>query len=206
MVANPWWSPWALNRIIEPTMFSLRTQIPKLAVMKEGDRVLDVCCGTGALVLDYARMGIVTSGIDINPRVIEVAENKRKKQRLYNVSFQTANALYLPFKDNAFNHASISMSLHEKGIADRDIVISEMKRVVKKEGNLIFIDYRIPVPQIFISPAVKAIEFMAGRDHWKSFKDYVKRGGLDELLKRNHLRHDKSIMLGPFAIIKTLNP
>ena len=79
MVANPWWAPWALNRMIEPLMRSLRFQTPVLAEMNAGDRALDVCCGTGALALHYASMGIIAAGIDLDPRVIEVAENKRRK-------------------------------------------------------------------------------------------------------------------------------
>jgi len=205
MVSKPWWSPWALNRIIEPLMLILRIQIPVFAGMKAGDRVLDVCCGTGALALHYARMGIISTGIDSDHRVIEVAEKKRKKQGLSNISFQTANALDLPFKDNFFDYASISMSLHEKEREDRARIVTEMKRVVKREGTLIFIDYRIPLPRILVSSSVKAIEFIAGREHNRCFKDYVKQGGLNELLNVNHLRQNRNAELGPFAIIKTPN-
>ena len=58
--------PWALNRIIEPSVLVIRIQIPEFAGMKVGDRVLDVCCGAGALALHYARMGIVAAGIDLS--------------------------------------------------------------------------------------------------------------------------------------------
>ena len=186
-------------------MLILRIQIPEFAGMKAGDRALDVCCGTGALALHYARMGIIATGIDLDPRVIEVADNKRRKQDLRNVSFLTAGAPDLPFKDNLFDYASISMSLHEKERDDRDRIVTEMKRVVKKEGTLVFIDYKIPLPRIPISSTVKAIEFIAGKKHWKCFNDYVKQGGLDELLKRNYLHQDKYFKLGPFYILKMPN-
>jgi ubiquinone/menaquinone biosynthesis C-methylase UbiE len=197
--------PWALNRIIEPSMLVLRIQIPEFAGMKVGDRVLDICCGTGALALHYARMGIIAAGIDLDPRVLQVADIKRRKQGLRNVSFLIATASDLPIKDNLFDYASISMSLHEKERDDRDRIVTEMKRVVKKEGTLVFIDYKIPLPRIPISSAIKAIEFIAGRKHWKCFNDYVKQGGLGELLKRNYLHQDKYFNLGPFYILKTLN-
>lgn len=197
--------PWVLNRIIEPLMRNIKIRIPEFAGMKPGDRVLDVCCGTGALVLYYAKMGIIADGIDLNLRAIEVAEGKTGKHNFIYVSFQTANALNLPFDENMFDYASISMSLHEKERADRDIVISEMKRVVKTKGNLIFIDYKMPLPRIPVSTSVKTIEFIAGRDHWRCFNDYVKQGGLDELLRTNSLRQNRRMSLGPFAIIKTPN-
>lgn len=205
MTANPRWGPWALNRIIEPLMRNIRIRIPEFAGIKAGDRALDVCCGTGALALHYARMGITAAGIDLNPRVIEVAENKRRKLGLSNVSFQTANALDLPFEDSLFDYASISMSLHEKERADRDRIISEMKRVVKEEGALVYIDYKIPLPRILVSSTIKSIEFIAGREHYRCFNDYVKQGGLSELLKKNHLHQDKRSDFGPFAIVKTPN-
>jgi len=191
--------------MIEPLMRSLRIHTPELAGMNAGDRALDVCCGTGALVLHYAKMGIIAAGMDLNPRVIEVAENKRKKLGLSNVSFQTANALDLPFKDNFFDYASISMSLHENERAERDRMISEMKRVVKEEGALVFIDYKVPLPRIPSSYISKVVELIAGREHNRYFKDYIEQGGLDELLKKNHLHEEKRAELGPLSIIKTPN-
>jgi len=203
--ANPWWSPWVLAWFIEPLMHSIRTRIPRFAGMKSGERILDVCCGTGALALYYARKGILATGIDLNPRMIEVAENKRKKLSLTTVSFHVGDAIYLPFKDNVFDYASLSMSLHEKEREDRDRIISEMKRVVKEKGDLIFIDYRLPLPRVPVSSTVKMIEFIAGREHNRCFKDYVKQGGLDELLNNNHLHQAKRLLIGPFALIKTPN-
>lgn len=205
MVANPWWAPWALNRMIEPLMRSLRFQTPVLAEMNAGDRALDVCCGTGALALHYASMGVIAAGIDLDPRVIEVAENKRRKLGLSNVSFETANALDLPFEDNLFDYASIAMSLHENRRVERDRMISEMKRVVKEEGTLVFIDYKVPLPRIPSSYTSKVVELIAGREHNRYFKDYIEQGGLDGLLGKNHLYEDKRGELGPLAIITTPN-
>ena len=137
--------------------------------------------------------------------MIEVAKRNRKKQGLGSVSFQTANALNLPFEDNIFDYASISASLHEKEREDRDKIISEMKRVVKKEGTLVFIDYKGPLPRIPYSYLSTALEYIAGRDHWRCFKDFTEQGGLDGLLQKNHLQGEKKEELGPLWIIKTLN-
>jgi ubiquinone/menaquinone biosynthesis C-methylase UbiE len=205
MAANPWWAPWALNRIIEPLMRSLKIQTPSLADMKAGDRALDICCGTGAMVLHLAKMNLVACGIDMDPRVIQVAENKRAKLGLENASFQVANALNLPFEDNFFDYASISMTIHENPRADRDAIISEMKRVVKKEGALVFIDYKVPLPRIPSSYTSKIVELVAGKEHNRCFKDYMSQGGLDGLLKKNNLRAGKCGELGPITITITPN-
>ena len=205
MAANPWWAPWALNRIIEPLMRSLKIQTPSLAGMKAGDRALDICCGTGALVLHLAKMNLFACGIDMDPRVIEVAEKKRVKLGLGNASFQVANALSLPFEDNFFDYASISMTIHESPRAERDTIISEMRRVVKKKGKLVFIDYKVPMPKIPSSYTSKIVELVAGKEHNRCFKDYLQQGGLDALLEKHNLHVEKRGELGPLVITVTQN-
>jgi ubiquinone/menaquinone biosynthesis C-methylase UbiE len=161
--------------------------------MKTGDRVLDVCCGTGDQVFYYTKEGIIAFGIDLDSNMISKAENDKRKKNAKNVFFQTADATKLPFEDNFFDYVSISFALHEKKRDIRDKVISEMKRVVKKEGNLLFIDFHIPLPNNFYSYVIKSMEYFAGADHFNCFKDYIKQGGLDKLLNENQLQEEKRI-------------
>jgi ubiquinone/menaquinone biosynthesis C-methylase UbiE len=192
-------------RVIDPVMRGLRTYTPDFAGMKAGDRALDVCCGTGSQVLQYAKMGIIATGVDLDPRMIEVAEKKRGKLRIDNCAFQIANALNLPFEDDFFDYASISASIHEKEREERDIIISEMKRVVKREGAMVFTDYKVPLPRIPSSYLTIILEYISGRDHWKRFRDYIEQGGLDGVLKKNRLHEGKRDELGPLWIIKMPN-
>ena len=141
----------------------------------------------------------------MDPRVIQVAEKKRVKLGLEGASVQVANALNLPFEDNFFDYASASMTLHENPRAERDTIISEMRRVVKKEGVLVFIDYKVPLPKIPSSYTSKIVELIAGKEHNKCFKDYLRQGGLDELLKKNNLHAEKRGELGPLTITITPN-
>ena len=198
---------FAYSTVIDFLLRDIRIYIPKFSGMKAGDRVLDICCGTGKQALHYAKMGIIATGIDLNPGMIRMAGKNRRKQSLENVSFQMADALNLPFKDNCFDYASISFGLHEKERAARNKIISEMKRVVKKEGALVFVDFKAPLPRNAYSYLIKSIEFMAGREHFRYFKDYIEQGGLDELLKKNHLHEKKEGYLkdGTVAITKTRN-
>lgn len=195
------------SNVIDPLLRDVRIYIPEFSGMKAGDRVLDVCCGTGEQALHYGRRGIIATGIDTDPRMIKVAERNRRKRGLGNVSFQLADAQNLPFRDSSFDYASVSFSLHEKERPARARVISEMKRVVKAEGALVFIDFSVPLPRNAYSYLVKAVEFMAGRDHFRCSRDYVEQGGLDELLRSNRLHEEKRDYLkyGTVAIIKTKN-
>ena len=190
---------------IDPFLRDIRTYISKFSGMKRGDKVLDVCCGTGDQVFYYGKGDIIATGVDLSPRMIKSAEKRKEKSGLTNVSFQVANAKQLPFKDNSFDFASICLGLHEIKRDERDKIISEMKRVVKKEGFLIFIDFQVPLPSTIISYLVKAIEYFAGRNHHECFKDYLKQGGLDAILNRNQLQEEKRDYTenGIIVIIKT---
>jgi len=193
--------------LVDPLLRDVRTYTAKFSGMKAGDRVLDVCCGTGDQAFYYAQAGIMANGIDLDPNMLKLVRKNKRKQASSNVSFQIADAQNLPFKDSSFDYASISFALHEKERTVRDKVISEMKRVVKKEGALVFIDFQVPLPKNLFVYLVKAIEFIAGREHHRYFKDYIAQGGLDEILEKNQLTEAKREYLndGLITIIKTSN-
>ena len=117
-------SSFIYSIFVDSSLRKLRKYIPEFAGMKSGDRVLDVCCATGAQVFYYAKLGIDAVGADKNPAMIEFAEKKRKKLKIENVSFQVADATKLPFTDNTFDYASISLGLHENDAETRDKIIS----------------------------------------------------------------------------------
>jgi len=192
---------------IDPFLRDIRTYISKFSGMKRGDKVLDVCCGTGDQVFYYGKEGIIATGADLSAKMIKAAEKRKEKSGLTNISFQVANAKQLPFKDNSFDFASICLGLHEIKIDEIDKVISEMKRVVKNEGFLIIIDFQVPLPSTIISYLVKAIEYFAGRNHYECFKEYIGQGGLDAILNRNQLQEEKRDYTenGIIVIIKTRN-
>jgi len=183
------------SNIIDPLLRGVRRYVPIFAGMKTGDKVLDVCCGTGDQVFYYAENGITATGIDLNPKMIQVAQKDRRKKNFKNISFQIADATNLPFPDNYFDFASISFALHEKERGVRDKIIFEMKRVVKKGEGLIFIDFKHPLPPNPLSFFIRGIERYAGKEHFENFKDYLRQGGLQEILEKNKIRKEKREIL-----------
>jgi len=196
------------STVIDPLLRDLRVHVPQFSGMKAGDRVLDVCCGTGDQVLHYARRGIIAAGIDHSPHMIRVAERNKRKHGLRNVSFQVGDATELPFRDHCFDYASISLALHEKEASPRNRIISEMKRVVRKEGILVFVDFQVPLPRNPYTCVAQAIEFIAGGEHHRYFKDYIGQGGLEEILRENQVSEEKRDYLksGLVVIIEAKNP
>ena len=195
-------------RVIDPVLRDIRVYAPDFTGMKAGDRIPDVCCATGDQVFHYARRDISATGIDLDPRMVGVADKSRRKRGLPNVSFQVADAENMPFQDGSFDCASISLALHEKERPARDRVISEMKRVVRRGGALVFIDFRAPLPRNAYAFLIRVVEFIAGWSHFKCFRDYIEQEGLGELLKKHRLYEEKSSHLkyGTIAIVRARNP
>jgi ubiquinone/menaquinone biosynthesis C-methylase UbiE len=193
------------STIIDPFLRGIRLYTIYFSRMKPGDRVLDVCCGTGDQVYYYARAGMVATGIDLDSNMLKLA--RKDKRKTSDISFHRADACYLPFRDNSFDYASISFALHEKERDARDKVIAEMKRVIRKGGALVFIDFQVPQPKKMTSNLVRILEFFAGRDHHRCFRDYLAQGGLDVLLARNQLTEARRDYLtgGLITIIKAVN-
>jgi len=192
------------STVVDPIFKDVRICVTELSGIKAGDRVLDVCCGTGDQVFHYEQKGAIATGVDQNPNMIELAERNRKRQGFKHSTFRIAGAAELPFPDGYFDGASISLGLHEMERDERNKTVSEMKRVVKKEGTLIFIDFQVPLPKNTIGYLIRAVEFIAGRDNHKCFRDYLAQGGLNQLLKKNQLTPQEEALLkhGNLQVIK----
>jgi ubiquinone/menaquinone biosynthesis C-methylase UbiE len=183
--------PTIYSMIVDRVMLGIRRHVPEFCGMEPGDKVLDICCGTGAQILLYGRKGVISWGIDADSRMIEFAERRKARLGLDNTHFQRASAMNLPFKDASFDHASLSMGLHEKEESSRDRIIGEMRRVVKRNGTLVFVDYRVPYPRGTYPYVARVVERIAGKEHFGLFRAFLKDGGLDALLTRHHLREDE---------------
>ena len=193
--------------LIDPLLEDLRKFTPEFFGMKAGDKVIDVCCGTGAQVLEYGRHNINAIGIDSSQDMLRMATRNRMKHKMMNVSFQLANAAYLPFPDDCFDYATVSFALHDKEKSIRYQIISEMKRIVKKDGALILIDFQVPLPKNVWAVFVRIIEFLAGGSHYRGFKDYLANGGLKDILNNHDLKEEYRTYLknGLIAAVKVVN-
>ena len=176
------------STVIDPLLRDVRTYLSKSSGIKKGDKALDVGCGTGDQVFYYAKRGIVATGIDSNPEMIHIAKQRKERSGLLSIFFELQNAKKLPFKDNYFDSASISLALHEIEEKGRNRVISEMKRVVKKGGSLIFVDFRTPLPNNISSYLIRSVKYLTEKTNFDNFKSYLRQGGLPALLKGNRLK------------------
>jgi ubiquinone/menaquinone biosynthesis C-methylase UbiE len=192
------------SNVIDPLLKELRTSVVELSGVKAGDRVLDVGCGTGDQVFHYMQKGATATGVDRNPDMIALAERNKKKRGFNGAIFQVTGATELPFPDGYFDIVSISLALHEMDRDERNKTVSEMKRVVKKKGVLVFVDFAELLPGNFIAFLIKTIEFIVGIENHRRFRDYMKQGGLKGILMDNELmpQEEALVMSGNLLISK----
>jgi len=115
------------------------------AELAPGDAALDVCCGTGDLALELAgRVGdrgrVV--GCDFAERMLDVAREKAAARGLGAVRFEWADALDLPYDEEAFDAVTVGFGV--RNLADLDRGLAEMTRVLRPAGRLVILEITQP--------------------------------------------------------------
>jgi demethylmenaquinone methyltransferase/2-methoxy-6-polyprenyl-1,4-benzoquinol methylase len=139
----------------------------RLAGIKAGEKVLDACCGTGALTYEIAeKLGEKGEVIGVDLSVESLAMAQRKKKNGLPVSFRLANCAALPFPDGYFDKVCISFGMHEITDAEKLKSLREFNRVLKKEGAFLVMDFNSPdrlLPRLALKLFMRLFEDEAAR-------------------------------------------
>ena len=101
--------------------------------IKEGDRVLDVGCGTGSLTFTIADKTRASTVVGIDPSVGYV-EYARSHNTHSHVSFEIGDGQQLPYDNGSFDCCVSSLMI--QFVSDADTAAREMGRVTKKRGTV----------------------------------------------------------------------
>lgn len=114
--------------------------------LKPGDRVLDVCTGTGDLVaylLPLVGSRGQVEGLDFSENMLQQA--RVRYRHASNVHFQQGDAMALPYADQTFDAAIISFGL--RNVIHIPQALAEMHRVLKPGGWMVNLD-TCPTPKL----------------------------------------------------------
>jgi len=158
---------------------------------------LDICCGTGS---QMRGRGAQTRGHVPKVRVPDPVPNnlalgldlsfgfiRYAAARAPRVPFVCGDAARLPFKDRSMRSVSISFGLHDKSPELRRGMMTEVRRVLAPGGRLIAVDFEPPwdarsrIGALF----AHAIERLAGGEHYRNGREFVRHGGLSAFLRES---------------------
>ncbi len=188
-----------------------------------GLRVLDVGTGSGGsirLIIDACgSMQHYVVGVDVN---LERLFKAKLTLNNYLTDLIGCDASSLPFRDMAFDAVLMALTLHEVEVKLAEGIVNEVRRVLRGEGTLLFIDKCLFKPA---SPSEeltllteeayhKAIEYvegikLLGLRRPEEYMDMLKRGGftirLSNLITGKHISSEEFIRSWGKDTIRLLN-
>jgi len=124
----------------------LASQLPGL---RPGDRVLDLCTGTGDVALALARRvgpGVAVHAADFCEPMVARAPAKAAHAGLA-PAFLVSDALALPYAGGRFRAVTVAFGL--RNIQDPPAALAEMARVLAPGGRLLVLEFSRPENRLF---------------------------------------------------------
>lgn len=107
----------------------LRTYLFERAGLRDGLTLLEVGCGTGA-ILEGLRAGVQAHGLDLDGQALRQARAHAPRARL-----TRGDALRLPYADASFSIVCCHFLL--LWVADPSVALREMRRVIRRGGHVL---------------------------------------------------------------------
>lgn len=184
------------DSLVEPFVRELRVIGMKMFPPYKGMSVLDIGCGTGTHLEIYQKAGCKVIGIDSSPAMLEVARAKLTEH----AELHLGDASHMPFPHESFDLVLAMFLLHETPARIRSLIMKEAKRVTKRSGRLLAIDYhsgaaRFPIGWLY-KMVILFLEILVGRRHFQNYRDFLAKGGLEPLISKLGLAIDRKKITG----------
>ncbi|MBL6458866.1 methyltransferase domain-containing protein [Belnapia sp. T6] len=152
-------APEAYTHYLQPFMAPFTDELIRDAHCSDGDRVLDVACGTGFVAkritaVSGAQCKIV--GLDVNEPMLNVARQEP------GIEWHLASVAEMPFPDRSFDVVLCQQGLQY--FPDRKLAMKEMARVLAPSGRLSLNVWGARERQPFIVALADAISRFLGSE------------------------------------------
>jgi SAM-dependent methyltransferase len=191
---NHWYDGWFYDKFIAPNQDQLFKEIK--SIIEPDSSVIDVGCGTGRFSFIISDKASKVTGIDLSYKNIHKAKRNLLKYPNNKISFHHTILSKLISQNFHFNYAVMTFVIHEVNHTERVPLLKEMAEIA---DNIIIGDYIVPKPKGFRSILNEMVEFAAGAEHYRNYKDYVSNGGLRNLANEAKLKIHTEIKNQPPA-------
>jgi demethylmenaquinone methyltransferase/2-methoxy-6-polyprenyl-1,4-benzoquinol methylase len=128
----------AMNRVMTAGLDQRWRRATVRAAVREGDHVLDACCGTGDLAVAAWKAGAGhVIGLDFSERMLERARRKAPE-----LEWVQGDVLALPFGDASFDAAVVGFGV--RNVEDLEAALGELRRVLRTGGRLGILEITTP--------------------------------------------------------------
>ncbi|HMN48147.1 MAG TPA: class I SAM-dependent methyltransferase [Ignavibacteriaceae bacterium] len=177
-----WYDGWFYDALIAPNQDRMFREIKN--VIKPDSTIIDVGCGTGRFSFSVADKVQKVVAIDLSKKNIDKANKTLSKNPNTKISFHHTKLSDLLSKKLHFDYAVMTYVIHEVNPDERITLLKEMAAIADK---IIIGDYLVPINKGFWSVLNEIVEFLAGREHYTNFKNFVADDGLSGLTKKANL-------------------
>lgn len=184
----------------------------RLLDLRRGDRVLDLCCGTGDFAFPLKQAvgppGTIV-GLDFAQPMLQRARRKRAP-----MTPTLGDACAIPFSSESFEAVTVGWGL--RNVADLDACLCEIHRVLKPGGRLVSLDMAVPraaIPRALATVVHRALIPLLGllvgkREAYtylpRSMERFDSPEALAERMERHGFRNPivRRLFLGNIAIVR----
>jgi demethylmenaquinone methyltransferase/2-methoxy-6-polyprenyl-1,4-benzoquinol methylase len=126
-----------MNRVMTVGLDQRWRRLAAASAVREGDRVLDACCGTGDLAIACRRAGGRVTGLDFSEAMLARAREKDPA-----IEWVHGDLLALPFDAGVFDAATVGFGA--RNVADLEAGFGELRRVLRPGGRLVCLEITRP--------------------------------------------------------------
>lgn len=105
--------------------------------IKKGDKVLDVGCGRGEIIIRCKSKGIDCTGIDYSSSAIKICMKALRDNKINQEKALVMNAKKLSFKDNKFDAVIMMDVVEHLHDWELNVALREAHRVLKVKGKIL---------------------------------------------------------------------
>jgi len=181
---NHWYDGKFYDRFVAPNQKKLFTKIIK---MIEPDKsIVDVGCGTGFFSFSVVDKCKSVIGIDLSRRNINKANQNLNAKPTEKMSFIHTSLNDLVLTNHIhFDYAVTTYVIHEVNESERVQMLMDMSKIADK---IIIGDFLVPRPNNLAGKLTRVIEFVAGAEHYRNFRNFVANGGIPDLANKAGLQ------------------